>query len=111
MFALPSRFLVPVSYVKSSEVRYNLTEDLTAHSFAERYYAVNSRVIWKSDKQSVSAKAIYKTSSACGFGGFFFTNVLHQVIRSDVSDSYFVKQNMHRHPSRPGKSRKERIGM
>ena len=28
----------------------------------------------------------------------FLTNVLHQS-RSDVADSYFVKQNMHRHPS------------
>ena len=34
------------------------------------------------------------TSSACGYGGLFFTNVLHQS-RSDVAGSYFVKQNMH----------------
>ena len=48
----------------------------------------------------VSAKAIDSISSACGFGGFFFTNVLHQS-RSNVADSYFVKQNMHWHPGRP----------
>ena len=110
MCTLPSRFLLPVLKVKSSKVLYNLTEDLTAYNFVERYYAENLHVIQKSDEQSFCAKTIESASSACGFGGFFSTNVLHQLSRSDVGNSYFVKQNMHRHPSWPGKLRKERIG-
>ena len=77
MFTLPLRFLLPVLKVKSSNVLYNLTEDLTARSFVERYYAVNLHAIRKNDEQSFSAKTIDSTLSACGFGGFFFTNVLH----------------------------------
>ena len=56
MFTLSSRFLLPVAKVKSSKVLYNLTEDLTAHSFVERYHAVNLRTIRKSDKQSLVQK-------------------------------------------------------
>ena len=41
-----------------------------------------------------------------GLAVSFLQNVLDQ-IRSDVASSYFVKQNMHRHPTWPSKSRKE----